>query len=390
MHPNPSYFISGRVSGFQQWADTSTPGKTIHQLFEYRDDTLDIFLEQVWLDESKAPHKHHMVIQVLAPDARIDISAYDCHVLAVLGNQRFILAPTPRQTLIVNAPNGNTQVHVSNDVKTPMIIRTGAGSSRITTGGGITEVFTGTGDARITVGQGLAFLESGSDKSRIDGHILVDDPHTMGVYARNQAGDARFEHPLGAPFDTLASDNFELEGSDTFKQTVNNHLVFLRHTDCGQHLLTELARRARIRVTETRAATQFYPEDSDPNEADHHIRQDSRLEWVSGFPAERGNLAFNPTRSQSENLPLFDFYRCLCEAYNAFNGTTLPGEAAIRTLDRRTIRVARAQLQAIGLPTGIFFDLDQDMTTPQSDTNPAPFNENALRLELGVPLRTHY
>lgn len=390
MHPNPSYFISGRVSGFEQWADTSTPGRTIHQLFEYRDDKLDIYLEQVWLDESRAPHKHHMVIQTHAPDARIDISTYDCHLFATIENQRFILAPTPRQTLIIKTSDGKAVIRVGDDVKTPTIIRTGTGHSQITTGGGITQVFTGAGDVQVTVGQGLAFLESGSDKSRIDGHILIDDPHTEGVYARNRADDARFEQPLPSPLDTLANDTFEIEGRATFKQAVGNHLVFLRHTQCGQRLLIELAKRSRIRITETQGTTLFAPEEADPNEVDHHIRQNSRLEWVAGFPAERGDLAFNPQHSQSENLPLFDFYRCLCEAYNAFNATTLPGEATIRTLDRRDIQVNRAHLQAIGLPTGFFFDFDQNPATPATDTNPAPFNENALRLELGVPLRTHY
>lgn len=390
MHPNPIYFISGRTSGFQQWADTSIVGKTVHRFYEYRDDNVDVLLEQLWFEQGQIPGRHHMVIQSHAPAVNINISTYDCHLMAKVGNKTFILAPTPRQTLIIKTAPGEADIRVTEDVKTPVIIQAADGDTRITTGGGITEVFTGSGDAQINVGQGLAFIKSGSASRRIKGHILVDDPYDSVVYARNQAGDARFEQPLSAPLDTLASSTFDIQGSDTFKQAVHNHLVFLRHTRCGQQLLAELAKRSWIKVTETQNATQFEAYISDPADSDHHLSRNSQLEWVAGWPAEGGDLAFNLARSDSDNLPLLDLYRCLCEAYNAFNGTTVPGDTPIRTIDRRAIRVNNAHLQAIGLPSGILYDFDNDPDTAPSDTNPSPFNENALRMELGLPLRTYY
>lgn len=390
MHPNPVYFISGRTSGFQQWADTSAAGKTTHRLYEYRDAKLDVFLEQVWFEQGQFPGKHHMVIQSHAADVNIDISTYDCHLLAKVGKQRLLLAPTRNQTLVIQTAEGDARIRVANTVTTPVIIQAADGHTDITTGAGISEVFTGAGHARIDVGPGLTFIKTGSASSEITGHTLIDDPHTSVVYARNQESDIRFEQPLEAPLDTLASGVFELHGSDTFKQAVNNHLVFLRHTRCGQQLLEELAKRSWIRITETQQITAFEAYAPDSSESDHHLHQNSQLEWVSGWPAEGGNLAFNLTRSDSDNLPLLDFYRCLCEAYNAFTGTTAPGTRSIETFDGRQIQVAKAHLQAIGLPCGLSFDFDKDPATPSTDTNPSPLNENALRLELGIPLRRHY
>lgn len=390
MHPNPVYFISGRSSGFQQWADTSVDGRAVHRFYEYRDDEVEVLLEQLWFEQGQIPGRHHMVIDSHAPAVDIDISAYDCHLMAKVGNNTFILAPTPRQTLIIRTAKGEANVRVAQEVKTPVIIQAADGTARITTGGGITEVFTGTGDAQINVSQGLTFIKSASANSQINGHILVDDPHYSVVYARNQAGDARFAQPLTAPLDTLASSTFDIQGSATFKQAVLNHLVFLRHTQCGQQLLAELAKRSWIRVSETQKASHFDAYISDPTESDHHLRRNSHLEWSAGWPAEGGDLAFNLTRSGSDNLPLFDLYRCLCEAYNAFNGTTIPGDTLVRTIDRRQIKVSNAHLQAIGLPSGILYDFDNNPDTAPTDSNPPPFNENALRRELGVPVRTHY
>ncbi|QHG66346.1 M91 family zinc metallopeptidase [Pseudomonas putida] len=390
MHPNPIYFISGRSSGFQQFIDPATEDKDIHKFYEYRDEKLDILLEQVWFEQGQIPGKHHMVIESHEPGIDIEITTYDCHLMAQVGTKLFVLAPTRRQTLIIRTADGSGSIKVAKDVKTPVIIQAGNGNKRIDTGGGITQVFSGTGDTQINVGQGLTFIKGAEQRSRITGHILVDDPHDSVIYARNQPGDARFEQPLDAPLDTLGSDTFRVLGSDTFKEAVQNHLKFLRHTRCGQRLLEELTKRSWIKIIESQKITHFDVYISDPTDSDHHLSKNSSLEWVSGFPAEGGELWFNLTHSDSDNLPLFDFYRCLCEAYNAFNGTTVPGTTQIKTIDRRQITVARAQLQAIGLPTGLFFDFDENAQTPPTDTNPSPFNENALREELGLSGRAYY
>ncbi|MFJ4396505.1 M91 family zinc metallopeptidase [Pseudomonas sp. NPDC089396] len=390
MNPNPTYFISGRTSGFQQWKEKLSPDKEIHKLLVHRDDQLDIYLEQIRFKEGQFPSRFHMVLESRFAGATIDLSPYDCHLQAIVDSKRFILAPTPETTLIIKAADGNTQVNVQDDVDIPLIIQIGSGNSSVKTGSGITEVFTGTGDFHIEVGKGLAFIKSDSANCRITGHILIDNPHASGTYARSQPGDERFAAPLEPPFDTLANSTFEVAGSDTFKQAVDNHLIFLRHTHCGQQLLAELARRSGIKITETEGVTQFEVHVTDPTDEDHHLQRNSQGQWVAGWPAEGGNLALNLTRSDSDNLPLLDFYRCLCEAYNAFNGTTMPDSIATETYDLRLIQVARANLQAIGLAAGISYDFDNDPSTPPTETNPSQFTENGLRLELGLQPRHYY
>ena len=390
MNPYATYFISGRTSGYIQWKETVDAERTLHRLLEYRDDKLDIYLQQAWNKNGQAPTRHHMVLDSKAEGAIIDITTYDCYLLAVINGRRFVLAPTPAQTLIIHTVNGTTQINVADDVDRPVLIQTGNGSSRIKTGAGITEVFTGKGDIDITVGQGLAFILSASDTCRIQGNVLIDNPHGSGIYARRQAGDARFEAPLAPPLATLAQHTFDIKGDTGFIQAVKNHLTFLRHTHCGQQLLTQLAKRSWIQVSETPHATRFDVQISDPSEEDHHLQQDAQGQWTAGWPAEGGYLAFNLTRSDSDNLPLLDFYRCLCEAYNAFTGTTVPGRATVKASGYRTLEVDRAQLQAIGLETGVFYDFDQNPATAPTDTNPSPFTENALRVELGLPRRRSY
>ncbi|MBZ3662276.1 M91 family zinc metallopeptidase [Pseudomonas monteilii] len=390
MNPKPTYFISGRTSGYTQRKNTATPDKTLHHLIEYSDDQQEIYLEQVLLDGNRIPARHHMVIESRTAGANIEISTYDCHLRAVVNGKRFILAPTPHQTLILKTKDGGTKISVADDVQIPLIILAGAGRNTIKTGGGVTEVFTESNTIDITVGTGLTFINSASADLILTGHVLIGNPHGSGLYARGKPGDERFQAPLAAPLDSLASATFEIKGSISFTQAVNNHLTFLRHTACGQRLLTQLARRSWIRISETRTATRFEVHVSDPTENDHYLQQNERMQWVSGWPAEGGDLALNLARSDSENLPLLDFYRCLCEAYNAFKGTTVPGSQTIETFDYREVQVNAAQLQAIGLETGVFYDFDNDPATPPTDTNPSPFTENALRLELGLPPRLYY
>ncbi|BBH45021.1 M91 family zinc metallopeptidase [Pseudomonas sp. KU43P] len=390
MNPKPTYFISGRTSGFRQWRETLTQGKTVHKMLVHRDDQLDIYLEQIWLEAGRGPSRFHMVVESRFAGTTIDISTRDCHLAASVDGKPFILAPTPEQTLILKAPDGNTKIRVHDDVETPVIIQIGNGNSSIKTGSGVTEVFSGAGDMRIEAGKGLAFIKSDSANCHITGHVLIDNPHGSGTYARSQPGDERFAGPLSPPYDTLANATFTVEGSDTFKQAVDNHLVFLRHTHCGHQLLAELAKRAWITIRETNRATRFEVQITDPSDEGHHLQQNPQLAWESGWPAEGGYLEFNLTRSDSDNLPLLDFYRCLCEAYNAFSGTTMPGSMTTETYDYRQLEVSRAKLQAIGLAAGIFYDFDKNPETPPTDTNPPQFTENGLRLELGLQPRRHY
>jgi hypothetical protein len=54
--------------------------------------------------------------------------------------------------------------------------------------------------------------------------------------------------------------------------------------------------------------------------------------------------------------------------------------------------VDNVEYQALGLPIadGEPFDYDNNPLTPPTTTNSSPFTENALRQEMGVPLRDRY
>lgn len=98
------------------------------------------------------------------------------------------------------------------------------------------------------------------------------------------------------------------------------------------------------------------------------------------------------------STPHIAFYHELAHAFNGGTGTFIPGEAVIKDAsgtplieDGEPRTVANEEYQAVGLPTHTTpFDFDNDPRTPPTTTNPAPFTENALREEMGVPLRDRY
>ncbi|WP_267910565.1 M91 family zinc metallopeptidase [Pseudomonas sp. MF7448] len=53
--------------------------------------------------------------------------------------------------------------------------------------------------------------------------------------------------------------------------------------------------------------------------------------------------------------------------------------------------VNNEEYQVVGIPTDATpFDFDNNPNTPATNVNPYPFTENALREEMGVPLRDRY
>jgi hypothetical protein len=86
-------------------------------------------------------------------------------------------------------------------------------------------------------------------------------------------------------------------------------------------------------------------------------------------------ISYNPLAHGPGTPSLVILYHELCHAWNFATGTVL----------------GTGEMQAVGLDSGEPpFDFDDDPATPDVSTNPDPFNENALRRELGLPARLSY
>lgn len=102
---------------------------------------------------------------------------------------------------------------------------------------------------------------------------------------------------------------------------------------------------------------------------------------------------------QFSTTPLHALQHELAHAFNGATGTYQPGnqqafgpDGTPVARDGRPVFVDNVEYQALGLPIadGGPFDYDNNPLTQPTTTNASPFTENALRQEMGVPLRDRY
>lgn len=195
-------------------------------------------------------------------------------------------------------------------------------------------------------------------------------------------GDARAITPEGgftAPvlYDlaqtTLPADDlktFRVQGDAHYIEKVNRQLNMLRASPAASVLLHDLvANDARVVISSIEALDNAYA-DYDPGQGDPAIRDGKR-----GARALNCRIGYNPLAQRPGTPSLVMLYHELCHVWNFVTGSV--------TQDQ--------ERQAVGLDAGAQgFDYDDDPATPPDTSNPFPFNENALRLELGLPARQTY
>ncbi|WP_446434207.1 M91 family zinc metallopeptidase [Pseudomonas sp. 1152_12] len=194
---------------------------------------------------------------------------------------------------------------------------------------------------------------------------------------------------------------FTLEGSTEFQQRINDDLEMLRGSPAGQEMLSELDRMTKrngfpLKILEVQSEdVNFYTGHNEYYEnlintgQKLPIGEDPKLstlqEGKRGDVMTSGDVFSNRSyvpEGPVNRSPLSAFYHELSHAYNFGNGTVFPG---------KTDGELNLERQAVGLDTNApEFDFDDDPLTPASNTNPYPFNENALHEEMGEPLRDKY
>ncbi|MBT9303771.1 M91 family zinc metallopeptidase [Pseudomonas sp. TAE6080] len=307
------------------------------------------------------------------------------------GNDRLFAGAGPADRLLfLNGDRGNDQLY--------------AGPGKVVLNGGLgDDTLAGYNQTTFYTGQGVDTVYAYNKNDKIYAKS------TDNINANAQAKTTILEYAESGKI------GLKIEGTEQFIEQTEDIIEQLRGSPTGQHTLKEMDRfvnesRAPITLTQSRILgsnsynfrNKYRDEIPDNEYKNHQFRPE--LGFINnnqpGSVSTHPEIAFLPDHFEKDFsiTPQIALHHELAHAFNGATGTFIPGEETIKTADGKPIltngapkTVAKAEYQAIGLPTDSTpFDFDNDPSTPAITTNPAPFTENALREEMGVPLRDRY
>ena len=290
---------------------------------------------------------------------------------------------SPERHLFMDGGDGHDFMIVTrNDTDIPAVIHGGKGENLIVT-------------------HGPATVYTGRDKN-----IVRSDNDDTVIYAK--PSDQIHRTPGSTLVHTQPSEagksGYIVEGSTEFKQQVEDDMELLSMSIQGKKMLrtadaTAQRNDAPVRIIE-------FPEDNGQyffNSAAirNHVAAGNTPETLTpaalgyithnqrGAVAIGAEIHYNPSHSLvKDSVPVNVLYHEMAHAYNGATGTRLAGSTGI---PENPGGEPNDERQAVGLPTiALPFDFDNHRSTEPTTTNPKPFTENALREEMGRPLRTRY
>ncbi len=221
--------------------------------------------------------------------------------------------------------------------------------------------------------------------------------------------------PTLVEYSDVGRKGFKIEGPAEFTEFTENYLEQLRGSPAGLQMLQEMDRLAElnggpviIRPSEIVAGNSYTFSnafrDSIPDSEYENFKYRPELGFIKdGIPgsyATHPKIGFLPGYFEKAFAlsPLIALYHEMSHARDGASGQFTPGHTLIFNkdgspvmLNGQQLRVENNEYQAIGLPTtSAPHDHDNNPLTPPIRTNPWPFNENALRAEMGIPLRDRY
>lgn len=248
----------------------------------------------------------------------------------------------------------------------------GAGNDVLRSGAAYSLLYAGPGEDCLEVEAGKGTLEALHGSNRVS--TGKRDDRIYGDPARIIA-ESGFSAPLLYPLqdaqlppEYVAA--FKIKGDAHYVDQVTRQLTMLRASPSASVLLDRLvAQQMTITIKPCEALDNAFAS-YDLNLGDPRMR-----DGVRGDRLRYCEVHYNPLAQRLDTPSLVMLYHELCHAWNYATGSV-------------TDNVERL---AVGLDNpGSMFDYDDDPTTPDTDTNPPPFNENALRFELGLPPRLSY
>ncbi len=307
------------------------------------------------------------------------------HIITKDGDDKVEIDAEQEHLIIVETGEGDDWVkgHASSNAN--ILVNTAQGNDRIELDGrGLGTIYAGDGDDHVTtrMQRSTVFTGAGDDHVLCLGESIVDatvgvnrvvrTPHRDHVYANDQSlliannFDTRLTPRSGAH---AGYRSITINGTPEYRQLVIANLELLLATSTGEALLQSLdASNVQIAIDDI-AET-----DNGRFDFDHALGDPSIRDGQPGTRVLTGKIGFNPLAQRPNTPAVVILYHELCHAWNHANGTVMPEH----------------ENQVTGLWTANTFDFDGDPSTPPDNTNPDPFNENALRRELGLPRRNVY
>ncbi|KAA6181250.1 hemolysin [Pseudomonas veronii] len=221
--------------------------------------------------------------------------------------------------------------------------------------------------------------------------------------------------PASVEYTNAGKQGFKIKGPAEFVERVEDYLEQLRGSPVGQKMFQEMDRLAEknggpvtimpsdfIALNAYDFANAFRDNipDSEYEKFQYRPELGYIKDGVAGSPATHAKIAFHPDYFEKAFTlsPLIALYHEMSHAYDGATGRFIPGTSLIFNKDGspamdqgQQLQVENSEYQAVGLPTNSQpFDHDNNPLTPPTTANPWPFNENALRAEMNVPLRDRY
>lgn len=285
------------------------------------------------------------------------------------------------------------------------------GNDELYAGSGKSILNGGLGDDKL-VGYRDTTIYTGAGKDRVISHDAEDR-----IYAK-KTDTVQSNNPATTTYinySEAGKKGFTIKGPPKFVEQVENHMEQLRGSPAGLKMLEEMDKLAEKNgspvtiLPSTLIATNSYTFRNqfrdNLSDSDYHAHKYSPelgyiKNGVTGSVATHAEIAFAPDYFEKtfSLSPLLALYHEMSHAYNGATGTFIPGARSIMGEDGaplikngEPVIVENHEYQAVGLPSnGTPFDFDNNPKTAPTTTNPTPFTENALRKEMGLPLRDRY
>ncbi|PRA23217.1 M91 family zinc metallopeptidase [Pseudomonas poae] len=293
----------------------------------------------------------------------------------------------------------------------------GPGSDELRAGGGpdtkINYVDGGDGKDVIFGGRGHNILVGGNDDDFIyagDKSTIITGKGQDWVQTRSKddhvigqnTDDLSNVHPSSSVIETIPSNSagqrgIVIQGSEAFKQRVNDDLETLRSTRSGQETLKIIdSLQAPVTLREGESGSFYHYSDPGTRRMDEEQRGLARTpaviyDGIAGVPAQNPVVEYDRTFSAPgyQRPPVVVLQHELSHAVNGGQGTIFPNSSNVWN-GYAFESEPNYERQAVGLDTNYFFDFDNNPWTLPTNTNPWPYNENALLRELKLPIRQRY
>lgn len=314
---------------------------------------------------------------------------------------------------VLSGGKGNDVLHAGKGANHRLVYLNGdQGNDQLYAGAGINVLNGGRGDDKLVGARKTTFYAGA-------GHDVIHSTSKKDRIYAKASDKIHHNGPSNVTFmevKDVGRKGLKIEGKPEFIDAVQDVLDQLRGSPVGQRMLEQMddfvddiRSPVTLRESADMNASYYYFRNaySDALSAwqTSQFQSESELGYikneVAGAVATHAEIELQTFHfgQQLSTTPMLALQHELAHAFNGATGTYQPGNQQAFGLDGNPIErygqpvfVNNVEYQALGLAIedGELFDHDNNPLTRPTTLNPSPFTENALRQEMGVPLRDRY